>query len=193
MTRAGRIVGLTGSVGMGKTTTAEMFAAAGLPVWDADAEVGRLYAPGGAGVPVVEARFPQAVRDGAVDRAALRAALLSDAGALAAFEGEIHAHVAKARREWIDARAGDVILDVPLLFEAGIDAGCDLVVVCSAPEALQRERVLAREGMTEDRLAVILSRQMPDAEKRARADFVIDTSTMERAREGVRRVLEALR
>ena len=191
-----KVVGLTGGIGMGKSTTAAMFAARGVPVWDADAAVGRLYAKGGAGVPVVARHYPDAVRGGAVDREALRAAVLASPEALAAFEGDIHALVAVDRDAFLAARraagAGIVLIDVPLLFETGLDGAVDAVIVASAPAEVQRARVLARPGMTAERLATILARQMPDADKRARADYIVETTGMAEAEAAVERILAAL-
>ncbi len=192
-----RVIGLTGSIGMGKTATARLFAEAGVPVWDADAAVHRLYGPGAAGTKVVARLFPGAVTPEGVDRARLRARVLDDKEALARLEAAIHPLVAEDRTAFIE-RAGEaghdlVVVDVPLLFETGAEGEVDVVVVVSAPPEAQRKRVLARGTMSEEEFARILARQLPDAEKRRRADFVIDTSTPETAREGVRRVLARLR
>ena len=192
-----KVIGLTGGIGMGKSTTAAMFAARGVPVWDADAAVHRLYAAGGAGVPVVARHYPDAVREGAVDREALRAAVLASPEALAAFEGDIHALVAVDRDAFLgvqrEAGAKVVLIDVPLLFETGLDRAVDASVVVSAPPDVQRARVLARPGMTEGRLATILARQRPDADKRARADYIVETNSIEAAEAAVDRILAALR
>ena len=169
---------LTGSIGMGKSTVAQMFADAGVPVFDADATVRELQGPGGRLVDAIEARFPGTTRDGAVDRDALSAAVLSDRDALAALEGIVHPAVHHERTRFIvdhgDAPA--LLFDIPLLFETGGDQAFDHVIVVSAPERMQRERVLRRPGMTVEKLDSILARQMPDGEKRARADFIVDTS-----------------
>ena len=169
---------LTGSIGMGKSTVAQMFARAGVPVFDADATVRELQGPGGRLVDAIEARFPGTTRDGAVDRDALSAAVLSDRDALAALEGIVHPAVHHERTRFIvdhgDAPA--LLFDIPLLFETGGDQAFDHVIVVSAPERMQRERVLRRPGMTAEKLDSILARQMPDGEKRARADFIVDTS-----------------
>ncbi|MDB5452796.1 MAG: dephospho-CoA kinase [Caulobacteraceae bacterium] len=193
-----KTVGLTGSIGMGKTTTAQMFAEEGVPVYDADAEVHRLYAEGGAAVPLVEAAFPGVVKDGAVDRAALSARVVGDPRALKALEEIVHPLVGLSRADFFEAAraagADLVILDIPLLFETGGEARVESVVVVSAPAPVQRERVMARAGMTPEKFEAILTRQIPDAEKRARADFVIDTGQgLEAARDQVRQVIAALR
>lgn len=173
-----KTLALTGSIGMGKSTVAAMFAARGIPVFDADATVRDLQGPGGKLVPTIERRFPGTTRDGAVDREALAAAVLGKPAELAALEAIVHPAVHHARTRFIvehgDAPA--LIFDIPLLFETGGDTVFDEVIVVSAPTEVQRERVLARPGMTPEKLAHILARQIPDAEKRARADHVIDTS-----------------
>lgn len=170
-------LGLTGSVGMGKSTTAALFAEAGVPVWDADAAVHRLYAAGGDGVAAVAALVPDAVVAGSVDRDRLRAAVAVDPGLLARLEGRVHPLVAEDRARFVAAHPeADVLLfDIPLLYETGAEVWLDGVLVVTAPAAVQRRRVLERPGMGEAMLARVLARQMPDAEKRARADFVIAT------------------
>lgn len=176
-------LGLTGSIGMGKSTTAAMFADRGHPVWDADDAVHRLYAPGGAGVAPVAALFPAALRDGAIDRAALKAELARDSDGLSRLESVVHPLLAGDRDAFAAAHAGAPLLvfDIPLLFETGLDRQMDgTAVVSTAPET-QRARVLARPGMTADTLAMILSRQMPDADKRARARWVIPTDSLHSA------------
>ena len=171
-------LGLTGSIGMGKSTAARMFERAGVPVFDADAEVRRLQGPGGALVEAIERRFPGSVRDGAVDREALSALVLGKPQELAALEAIVHPAVAQARERFIagHADAPAVLFEIPLLFETGGEREVDKVVVVSAPFEVQRQRVLSRPGMTPQKLDSILARQTPDAEKRKRADFVIDTS-----------------
>lgn len=188
------VLGLTGSIGMGKSTTAQMFRDAGVPVWDADATVHRLYAPGGAAVAPVAALVPAALAaDGGIDRAALRAALAADPGLIAALDAIVHPLVAQDRAAFLQGAAAEiVVLDIPLLYEVGGAAHCDAVVVVSAPAEVQRERVLAR-GLSEAEFRVILGRQMPDAEKRARSDYVIETTDYQTARDGVAAVLAALR
>jgi len=179
------VVGLTGSIGMGKSVTATVFADLGVPVWDADAAVHRLYGPGGAGAGPIRALAPDAVGPGPhgkeiVDRAKLRAAILADPALLERIEAAIHPLVAADRDAFLaEARAAGAALavcDIPLLFETGADAWLDKVVVVSAPAEIQRARVLGRPGMTAEALDAILARQVPDAEKRARADYVVDTS-----------------
>lgn len=173
------VLGLTGSIGMGKSTTARLFAEAGAAVWDADAAVHALYAPGGKAVAPVQALFPDAVVDGAVDRARLARALGSDAAAFARLESVVHPLVAEHRLEELAQAERDgtplAVLDIPLLFEKGLEALTDAVVVVTADPEIQAARVLARPGMTRERLDALLSRQLPDAEKRRRADFLIDT------------------
>jgi dephospho-CoA kinase len=170
-------IAVTGSIGMGKSTVAAMFERAGVPLFDADAAVRRLQGRGGALVGAIEERFPGGTRDGAVDRQALSAMVLGKPGELAALEAIVHPAVAAARERFIadhpDARA--LLFDIPLLFETGGEGAFDKVIVVSAPADVQRRRVLARPGMTEQKLDAILARQMPDEAKRARADFVVET------------------
>lgn len=172
-------LGLTGSIGMGKSTTAGFFAARDVPVWDADAAVHRLYAPGGAAAPALASHFPQAVTGGAVDRAALKVALAEDAGKLKLLEQIVHPLVAQDRVAFLAQASADlVVLDIPLLFEKGTETECDATLLVTAPASVQRARVLARPGMTEALFALILSRQMPDAEKRFRATHVVETLSL---------------
>jgi dephospho-CoA kinase len=190
------VLGLTGSIGMGKSATLGMFAEEGAAVWDADAAVHRLYGPSGAGAAAVAALAPEAVGPEGVDRARLRAAALADPGLLTRIEAAVHPLVAADRERFLaEARAAGArvaVCDVPLLYETGIERAFDRVVVASAPPEVQRARVLARPGMTEAAFAAILARQVPDAEKRARADVVIDTgSGLEAARAQVRAVIAA--
>ncbi len=192
------VVGLTGSIGMGKSTTAAMFAEAGAPVYDADAEVRRLYAAGGPAAAPIEAAFPGVTRDGAVDRARLGDRVLGDPAALARLNAIVHPLMGEARAAFFaEAKAAGadiVVLDIPLLFETGGERNVDAVVVVTAPAAMQRERVLARPGMSEAKLDAILAAQMADEEKRARAHYVVDTGAgMEAARTQVLGILAALR
>ena len=171
------LLGLTGSIGMGKSAVAAMLHEAGVPVFDADAAVHQLQAAGGALVPAIAAAFPGTTGAAGVDRARLGAAVLGDAAALARLEAIVHPAVATARRAFLENHAGAalLVLDIPLLFEKGGAEAVDAVIVVSAPADMQRARVLARPGMSLERFAAILALQMPDAEKRARADFVIET------------------
>ncbi|RUW96988.1 dephospho-CoA kinase [Mesorhizobium sp. M8A.F.Ca.ET.059.01.1.1] len=190
------VLGLTGSIGMGKSTTARMFAEAGVPVHDSDETVHRLYA--GKAAPLVEAAFPGTTADGSVDRAKLGARVLGDAAALKKLEAIIHplvradadAFLAKHR----NAGESIAVLDIPLLFETGGHGRVDKVVVVTAPAEVQRQRVLARPGMSEEKLAAILAKQVPDAEKRRLADFVIDTGNgLDAARAAVAAIIAELR
>lgn len=171
------IVGLTGSIGMGKSTAAAMFRYLGIPVYDSDATVHRLLGPGGAAVPGIERAFPGVVRDGAVDRAALGGKVFGDTHALRKLERIVHPLVWRTQDRFLkqaaSRRARLAVLDVPLLYETNGDSRCDVTVVVSAPAFLQRQRVLARPGMTPERFRDVLAKQMSDAEKRRRADFVI--------------------
>lgn len=184
-------LGLTGSIGMGKSTTAGFFRALGVPVWDADAAVHRLYGPGGAAVGPVGAVCPDAVGPDGVDRAALKDWIARDATALKTLEQIVHPLVAQDREAFIaQVRGPLVVLDIPLLFEVGADV--DGVLVVTAPPEVQRARVLARPGMEPAHLEQILARQMPDAEKCARADFVIETLDMDTTRKAVQNLVETL-
>src|ERR1700760_367260 len=192
------LIGLTGSIGMGKSTTAAMFRDAGVPVYDADAAVHGLYDVGGAAVEPVGAAFRGVVKDGRVDREALRQAVLGQPDELKRLNAIVHPLVGRDRIGFFAKAEADgadmVVLDIPLLFETGGHANVDAVVVASAPADMQRERVLAREGMTADRLDAILAQQMADAEKRARAHFVVDPSRgLEPAREQVAEIISAMR
>jgi dephospho-CoA kinase len=189
-------VGLTGSIGMGKTTVAQMFRDAGVAVLDSDRIVHALYR--GAAVAPIESAFPGVTADGVVDRARLAERVLGDGAALKRLEDIVHPLVWAARDRFLadhEAKGEKIVVyDVPLLFETGAEDTVDAVVVVSAPQDVQKARVLARPGMTEEKFAAILAKQTPDSQKRARADYIIDTSTgLEDARLQVERILEALK
>jgi dephospho-CoA kinase len=191
-------LGLTGSIGMGKSATAQMFEGEGCAVYDADAEVHRVYAKGGAAVGPVEAAFPGVVEDGAVNRARLSDRAVGDHAAMDRLNSIVWPLLGAARREFFRKAEEDgvpiVVLDIPLLFETGGERNMDAVVVVSAPADVQRARVLAREGMSEAKLDGILARQMADEEKRARAHFVVDTSRgFDAARQQVRAIVAELK
>jgi dephospho-CoA kinase len=186
---------LTGSLGMGKSTTARFFAEAGVPVHDSDAVVHALYE--GEAVPLIEQAFPGSTSAGKVDRQKLAALVLNDKAALQRLEAIVHPLVSTAREQFLaDARANGetvVVLDVPLLFEIEADRHCDAVVVVSAPAEIQRRRALERPGMTEEKFMALLAKQMPDADKRTRADFIVDTSKgFHHARAQIREILEMI-
>lgn len=190
-----KILGLTGSIGMGKSTVAGMMRDLGVPVFDADAAVHELQGAHGALVPLIEAEFPGTTGAGGVDRAKLGAAVFGDRDALARLEGIVHPAVAAMRGDFLrdNAQAPLVVFDIPLLYEKTGDRGLDAVAVVSAPAEVQRERVLARPGMTVEKFEQILGLQVPDAEKRARADFVIDTGTsLDATRKQVAGIVKAL-
>jgi dephospho-CoA kinase len=189
------VIGLTGSIGMGKSTAAQMFRRLGVPVEDSDAAVHALFAKGGAAVEPVGAAFPGVVKDGAVDRAALGTLVYGDPAALRTLESIVHPLVGRSRDAFLARmrarREPVVVLDIPLLFEAGLDRLCDATVVVSAPAFIQEARVMARPGMTRERFARIRAQQMSDAEKRRRADFVVSSGlgrahSLNRLREIVR-------
>ena len=191
-----KTIGLTGSIGMGKSTVAQMFADEGIAVFDADATVRRLQGPGGRLLPAIEAAFPGTTGPHGVDRAELGARVFGDDAAIKRLEAIVHPAVGEERAAFLARHADDdmVVFDIPLLFETGGDRNVDLVVVVSADAATQQARVLARPGMTRERLAEILARQTPDAEKRARADHVIATDCpMDQTRAAVRRVIACVR
>jgi len=187
-------LGLTGSIGMGKSTTADMFRDLGVPVWDADETVHRLYAKGGAAVGPMAAAIPKSIENGAVSRDRLKAALKSDPSLLATLEAIVHPLVAVDRAEFIQRNADKplIVLDIPLLFETGSDADFDAVLVVTTDAETQRARVFARPGMTEDLFNQILSRQIPDAEKRRRATYLIETNTLEQTRADVAELVATL-
>ncbi|MEH6725016.1 MAG: dephospho-CoA kinase [Hyphomicrobiales bacterium] len=189
------VLGLTGSIGMGKSTTAELFRDVGIAVFDADAAVHMLYR--GAAVPHIQKRFPEVIVHGVVDRAELTQAVIGNAEALADLESIIHPLVRSAELDFIktqrDAGTRLAVLDIPLLFESGADALCDKILVVSAPAEVQRDRVLARPGMTPEKFDGLLGRQMSDAEKRAKADFIVLTDKgIENARQQVLKILQNL-
>jgi dephospho-CoA kinase len=189
------VLGLTGSIGMGKSAVAAMFHGLGVPVFDADAAVHQLQGPGGALLSAIEAEFPGTTGPEGVDRQKLGAAVFGDRERLAKLEAIIHPAVADMRRQFLSDNSGQplVVFDIPLLFEKGGNAGVDAVLVVSAGPEAQRARVLARPGMTEEKFEKILALQVPDAEKRARADFVIDTGTsLAETRHAVQRLVHAL-
>lgn len=193
-----KIIGLTGSIGMGKTTTAQMFKDLGYPVFDADATVHQLYGPGGAAVPLIKAVFPDAVTpDGAVDRTVLGQHMRADPLNLSVLESFIHPMVQKAREHFIAKALRDgaplVIFDIPLLFETGGADKVDVILVVTASYAVQKKRVMARPGMTEAHFKTLLARQMPDAQKRKRADILIFTDKgLENTREHVQKIARDL-
>jgi len=189
------VLGLTGSIGMGKSTTAKMFAEEGVPVWDADAAVHRLYAPGGAAVAPLADLCPGALAEGGISRAALKEWIARDKTALTRIERVVHPLVAQDRAAFLRAHEADplVVLDIPLLFETGAEGEVDAIAVVSAPAGVQRARVLARGTMSAAELETILAKQLPDAEKRARADFVIETTSLEAARAAVQDVIRQIR
>ncbi|MGJ8564365.1 MAG: dephospho-CoA kinase [Alphaproteobacteria bacterium] len=192
------IIGLTGSIGMGKSTTAAMFRDAGCPVFDADAAVHALYAKGGEAVPLIKAVFPDAIKDEAIDRAVLGMHMRSDPLNLKVLESFIHPMVAKKRAAFLEQAKRDrvdcAVFDVPLLFETGGHKYVDQIVVVTAPEEVQKKRVLSRDGMTEDLFKSLLGRQMPDAKKRVLADYLIFTDKgLDHARKQVQTILSAIK
>lgn len=187
-------LGLTGSIGMGKSTTAAMFAAEGIPVWDADAAVHRLYANGGAAVANIADLCPEALRDGAIDRVALKSWIARDPTALKRLEAVVHPLTAADRDEFLSQIGSDIALfDIPLMFETAADLQMDATLLVTAPAGLQRARVLQRPGMTPAQFALILSRQMPDAEKRARATHIVETLDVASTRAYVNALLSHIR
>jgi dephospho-CoA kinase len=185
-------LGLTGSIGMGKSTTAGFFADLGVPVWDADAAVHRLYAAGGGAVKPLGAVWPEAVKGAAIDRAVLKAAIAADPAALGRIEGIVHPLVA-ADRAAFAPDADIAVYDIPLLFEKGTEVFMDATLLVTAPPEVQRARVMARSGMTEAMFAAILARQMPDRDKRARATHIIETLGLDAARAGVAALVAYIR
>lgn len=187
-------IGLTGSIGMGKSTTAQMFAEAGCAVWDADAAVHRLYAQGGAAVAPIQKLFPTAITDGAVDRSTLKDMIAADATVLRQIEAIVHPLVRADRARFAETQSADVLVfDIPLLFETGSEAEMDYVVCVSVSPELQEKRVLERGTMTRDQFLAIRAKQMPNDEKCARSDFVVTTETLEAARQQVHDILSQIR
>ena len=187
-------LGITGSIGMGKSTTAALFAAEGVPVWDADAAVDLLYANCGAGVAPMAALLPDAVREGSVSRETIREHMAVDPALLPRIESIVHPLVAADRTRFLSETTADlVVLDIPLLFENGTEAAMDATLLVTAPLALQRARVLARPGMTEAHFQRILARQMPDAEKRKRASHIVETLDLPSATAYVRALIRHIR
>src|SRR5690348_288126 len=185
------VIGLTGGIGMGKSETAKLFAAEGVPVHDADAAIARLYAKGGAAVEAIAGAFPGTVKHGAVDRTLLSARVVNDPAALAKLEQVVHPLAAKDRQDFLAQTLAPIILfDIPLLFEVGAEREMDAVVVASAPEEVQRQRVLARPGMTAEKFEALKARQLADAQKRQQAHYVVMTDKgLDHAREQVRMIL----
>lgn len=188
------IIGLTGSIGMGKTTTAEMFRAHDIPVWSADDAVHRLYRKDGAAVPLIAKLCPEAETPNGIDRVALSKWIAHTPGALARVEAIVHPLVAEDRREFLSSVDSDIVLlDIPLLFETDGEGMVDAVVVVTAPGDVQRQRVMAREGMTDEKFRMILAKQMPDEEKRERADYIVQTTGLEAAESQVQKIIEDIR
>ncbi|MCF2906030.1 dephospho-CoA kinase [Octadecabacter sp. CECT 8868] len=188
------VVGLTGSIGMGKSTTAQMFSDMGVPVWDADAVVRGLYRKGGAAADLVRCHYPEAMEAGAVSRDKLRELIAADPKILDHIQSLVHPLVAENRAAFLKNPKNEIVLlDIPLLFETGTDAECDAVVVVTAPADIQRQRVLDRGEMTEKDFQLILSRQLPDSQKRERAKWVIETLSMDAARQSVKDILAEIK
>lgn len=187
-------IGLTGSIGMGKSTTAGFFAKKGVPVWDADATVHRLYSPDGLAVDPIAAIWPEAIENGAVNRKAVRDLIAADQTVLTRIEAIVHPLVAADRARFLEHAECDlVVLDIPLLFEKGTDADMDATLLVTAPYALQHKRVMSRPAMTEDQFKAILSRQMPDPEKRKRATHIIETLSLHSAECSVLALMDYIR
>ncbi len=187
-------LGLTGSIGMGKSTTARFFADLGCALWDADAAVHRLYQPGGAAVSPIGQIFPGAILDGQVSRDLLKKQITKDPASLDRLEEIVHPLVARDRQEFLERSATDItVFDIPLLFETGADKWVDAVVCVTAPADIQWQRVQARGTMSRAEFETILSKQMPDAQKRSRSDYIIVTDTLEHARQQVHSIVEDIR
>ena len=188
------LLGLTGSIGMGKSTTASMFRDEGVPVWDADATVHHLYQKGGDAVAAIGHAFPGAIVEGGISRDGLKKVIATDPDALSKIENIVHPLVAVNRLRFIEAHDDPLIVfDIPLLYETGADKCLNSVLVVSAPPDTQQQRVMARPGMTDDQMQMILSRQIPDAEKRMRADHVIETLTLDGTRTAVQKLIAKIK
>ncbi|MBU2992316.1 dephospho-CoA kinase [Octadecabacter sp. 1_MG-2023] len=188
------VIGLTGSIGMGKSTTAKMFSDMGVPVWDADAVVRGLYDKGGAATELVRRHYPEAIESGAVSRDKLRELIAANPKTLDHLQSLVHPLLAENRSAFLkDPKNKIVLLDIPLLFETGTDTECDAVVVVTAPADIQRQRVLDRGEMTEEDFQLILSRQLPDTQKRERARWIIETLSMDAARQSVKDILAEIK
>ncbi len=188
------ILGLTGSIGMGKSTTAQMFADEGIPVWDADATVRELYLPGGEAAKIVAKQFPETMDGPSVSRSKLRALIAENPAVLDQLQNVVHPLVTQNRASFLeDSTSPIVLLDIPLLFETGADVECNGIVVVTAPANVQRERVMARGEMTQSEFELILSRQMPDAQKQAKATWVIETLTLDDTRQSVKDILQEIK
>ncbi len=187
------LLGLTGSIGMGKSTTAQIFRDRGIPVWDADECVHRLYGKNGAAVEAIGAEFPTAILDGGVSRELLKQLIARDPSVLTTIEAIVHPLVAADREIFKTKEADILVFDIPLLYETGAEAWLDSVLVVSAPREIQRQRVLDRPGMTLEQLEFIESRQMPDEEKRMKADHIIETLSLDQTRKDVEKLIEEIR
>ncbi|WIV50794.1 dephospho-CoA kinase [Marivivens sp. LCG002] len=187
------LLGLTGSIGMGKSTTAQIFRDQGIPVWDADDCVHKLYALGGAAVAPIGELIPDAIVNGSVSREVLKSRISSDRSLLGLIEKIVHPLLAKDREDFKKTVSDILVFDIPLLFETGAEAWLNSVLVVSAPEALQKERVLSRPGMTQEQFEFILSRQMSDKQKRSKADHIIETLSLEQTREDVTNLIKEIR
>ena len=187
-------LGLTGSIGMGKSTTAQMFAELGIPVWDADAAVHKLYSTGGAAVPAIRELYPEAVEYGEVSRSALKRLIQSNESVLVELEGIVHPLVAADRQNFIETSDSDIVLlDIPLLFETNGDKHMDAIACVDIDPATQRERVLQRGSMTEEQFEQILNKQLPNDVKCSQSDFVIQTDNLDHAKEQVAHIIELIR
>lgn len=187
------LLGLTGSIGMGKSTTAQIFRDQGIPVWDADDCVHKLYASGGAAVAPIGDLIPDAIVNGSVSREVLKSRISSDPSLLGLIEKIVHPLVARDREDFKKTASDILVFDIPLLFETGAEAWLDSVLVVSAPASVQKERVLSRPGVTQEQFEFILSRQMSDSEKRSKADHLIETLSLEQTRDDVTKLIKEIR